>query len=77
MVSMNFHGHPLTPQREARLRYLDADFQVLREGDFVRCAVSADPIHLDNLRYWNVDRQEAYKSAQESLFAEERATPKI
>ena len=72
MGAMNFHGHPVAPQREAKLRYLDADFQVLREGDFVRCAISADPIHLDNLRYWNVDRQEAYKSARESLLAEQR-----
>ena len=68
-VDMNFLD-PLPPQaREAKLRYLDADFQVLREGEFVRCAVSRDPIRLDNLRYWNVERQEAYGSA-EIAFAE-------
>lgn len=66
---MNFHGHKVPAQREAKLKYLDADFQVLKEGDFVRCAVTGDPIHLDNLRYWSVDRQEAYKSARESLTA--------
>jgi len=66
---MNFHGHPIPQQREAKLRYLDADFQVLREGEFVRCAVTGDPIRIDNLRYWSVDRQEAYKSAKESLQA--------
>jgi hypothetical protein len=70
---MNFQGHSLPPRREAKLRYLDADFQVLKEGDYVRCAVTGDPISLDNLRYWNVDRQEAYKSARESLAAEKRA----
>jgi hypothetical protein len=70
---MNFQGHSLPPRREAKLRYLDADFQVLKEGDYVRCAVTGDPISLDNLRYWNVDRQEAYKSAKESLAAEKRA----
>jgi len=69
---MNFQGHSLPPRREAKLRYLDADFQVLKEGDYVRCAVTGDPISLDNLRYWNVDRQEAYKSAKESLAAEKR-----
>lgn len=69
---MNFHGHPIQPQREAKLRYLDADFQVLREGDYVRCAVTGDPIKIDNLRYWSVDRQEAYKSARESLAAATR-----
>lgn len=70
---MNFHGHKVPAQREAKLKYLDADFQVLKEGDFVRCAVTGDPIHLDNLRYWSVDRQEAYKSASESLAAKLRS----
>ena len=69
---MNFHGHPIQPQREAKLRYLDADFQVLREGDYVRCAVTGDPITIDNLRYWSVDRQEPYKSAKESLLSTTR-----
>lgn len=60
---MNFLD-PATPQpREARLRYLDADFQVLKEGDFVRCAVTGEPIRLAQLRYWNVERQVAYRSA--------------
>ena len=59
---------PLLPQRrEARLKYLDADYQILREGEFVRCAVTGDPISLDDLRYWSVDKQVAYKSARESL----------
>ena len=69
---MNFQGHTIPPQREAKLRYLDADFQILREGDYVRCAVSGDPIRIDNLRYWSVDRQEAYKSAKESFVAIKR-----
>ena len=60
---MNFLD-PIIPQsREAKLRYLDADYQVLREGDFVRCSATGDPIRLDDLRYWNVARQEAYRSA--------------
>jgi hypothetical protein len=66
-LSMNYLDPILAPQREAKLKYLDGDFQVLREGEFVRCAVSGDPIRVDNLRYWSVDRQEAYKSAVESL----------
>jgi hypothetical protein len=56
---------PFLPQpREARLRYLDADYQVLQEGDFVRCAVTGLPIRLDDLRYWSVERQEAYADAE-------------
>ncbi len=67
---MNFQGHSFPAQREAKLQYLDADFQVVREGDYVRCAITGDPIMLDNLKYWSVDRQEAYKTARESLIAE-------
>ena len=61
---MNFIDPTLPVQREAKLKFLDADYQVLREGDFVRCGVTGDPINLDNLRYWSVDKQIAYKSAQ-------------
>jgi hypothetical protein len=60
---MNFLDPVLPHSREAKLRYLDADYQVLREGEFVRCAVTGEPIPLDELRYWNVARQEAYRSA--------------
>ena len=49
---------------EARLRYLDGEFQVLTPGDFVRCAVTAEAIALPDLRYWSVDLQEAYASAE-------------
>jgi hypothetical protein len=45
---------------EARVEYLDGDFRVLRPGAFVRCAVTDATIPLEELRYWNVDRQEAY-----------------
>lgn len=60
---MNFLDQDLTPRREAKLKYLDADFQVLREGDFVRCGATGDPIPVESLRYWNVDRQVPYRSA--------------
>jgi len=36
---------------------------VVRGGDFVRCAVTGDPIRVDHLRYWSVNRQVPYKSA--------------
>jgi hypothetical protein len=57
---------------EARLRYFDGEFQVLAAGDFVRCAVTGEPIALADLRYWSVERQEAYASAEVS-FARHRA----
>lgn len=49
---------------EAQIRYLDGDFVVVRPGAFVRCAVTGKPIPIDELMYWNVDRQEPYLDAQ-------------
>jgi hypothetical protein len=63
---MNYLDPILSPQREAKVKYLDGEYQILREGEFVRCAVSGDAIRIDNLRYWNVDKQIAYKSAHEA-----------
>ena len=52
---------------EARVRFLDGEFQVLSSGDHVRCAVTGEPILLTNLKYWNVERQEAYLNAAVAL----------
>ena len=52
---------------EARLKYLDSEFQVMAPGDFVRCAVTGKPIPLSELRYWSVERQEPYASAEVSM----------
>ena len=48
---------------EARVQYLDGEYRVLKPGMFVICAVTGEPILLEDLRYWSVDRQEAYASA--------------
>jgi hypothetical protein len=52
---------------EARIRYLDGDFQIVTPGSFVCCAVTGQEIPLDELRYWSVERQEAYADAAASL----------
>lgn len=52
---------------EAKVRYLDGEVQVLAQGDFVRCAVTGAMIPLAELRYWNVDLQEPYATAEASL----------
>ena len=64
---MNYLDPNLPGQREAKLRYLNSEFQVLREGDYVRCGVSGEPIRLENLKYWDVERQIAYRSAEVSF----------
>ena len=58
--------------REARLHYMPGTFRLLSAGDHVVCAVTRQPIPLDELRYWSVARQEAYASAEASLQAEGR-----
>ncbi len=64
---MNRDGLFRLGSREARVRFLDADFEVVEKGDFVRCAVTGQPIPLDELRYWSVERQEAYATPEAAL----------
>ncbi|MBI1383627.1 MAG: DUF2093 domain-containing protein [Rhizobiales bacterium] len=52
---------------EAKLRYLDAEYQVVVAGDYVVCAVTGQRIPVDDLRYWSVERQEPYLSAEVSF----------
>ena len=64
---MNIIDPILPAQREAKLRYFDHEFEVIAPGDFVRCGVTGDPVRIENLRYWNIDEQMAFKSAHESF----------
>ena len=52
---------------EAKIRYLDADFQIMEPGAYVTCAVSGEKIPLDELKYWSVARQEPYVDGECSL----------
>jgi hypothetical protein len=49
---------------EATVQYLDADLRIIKPGAFVRCAVTGERIPLDELKYWSVERQEAYASPE-------------
>ncbi|MEG0819889.1 MAG: DUF2093 domain-containing protein [Brevundimonas sp.] len=51
------------------MHYGDGEFAVLRPGAYVSCAVSGVPIPLAALRYWSVERQEAYASPLEFMTA--------
>lgn len=46
----------------ATLLYGHNGFRVVRPGKYVVCAVSGEHIPLEELRYWSVERQEAYAS---------------
>lgn len=62
---------------EAKLHYGDSDFTIMESGAFVSCAVTGDPIPLERLKYWNAERQEAYKDAAASLEGWKRAQEKL
>jgi hypothetical protein len=64
---MNRYDRNITGEGEARLRYLDGEFQIVSPGSFVRCAVTSQHIPLEKLRYWSVELQEAYLDAPTSL----------
>ena len=50
---------------KAKLKYLANTFEVIKQGDYVECAVSKKKIPLENLNYGNVELQEAYFSPKE------------
>lgn len=52
---------------EAKIRYLDADYEILSSGSFVKCAITNENIPLHELKYWSVARQEAYVDVKASL----------
>lgn len=62
--------------KAARVHYLPGSFRLLTDGDHVLCAMTGARIPLAELRYWSVERQEAYADAPASLVAEQqRAGP--
>lgn len=67
VVCMNRFDRNINQAGEAKLRYLDGEFQVVAPGGFVRCAVTGQPIPIENLRYWSVELQEPYIDAKASL----------
>jgi hypothetical protein len=64
---MNKLDRAFTPSPEAEVRYFHSEFKILRNGSHVRCAVTNAPIPLDDLKYWSVERQEAYASTDAAL----------
>lgn len=59
----------------AKIRYLDADFQIIVQGSYVLCAITGQKIPIDELKYWSVARQEAYVDADASYAAEMQNMP--
>jgi hypothetical protein len=64
---MNQHDRSFMGAPEAEVRYSHGEYKVTRNGAFVRCAMTGQPILLDDLKYWSVERQEAYANPQAAL----------
>ena len=62
-----------TTSRCATVHYGDGEFAVLGVGDHVNCAISGVQIPLVSLRYWSVERQQAYAGPLEYMAAERDA----
>ena len=61
---------------KAELVYGDGEFHVVKSGAYVVCAVSGKRISLEDLRYWNVDLQEAYATPDISLRRHQETKPR-
>lgn len=59
---MNFQSRFSGTPREAKIRYLPGDLEIITPGTHVLCAVTGRSIPLDELRYWSAEVQEAYAS---------------
>lgn len=62
--------------RLAVLHYDTPEYDIVTPGDFVLCAVTGQPIPLEELTYWSVEAQEAYISAAEAVEAWLRRHPR-
>lgn len=66
---MNRHERQGFGEGEAVLDYRPVEFRVVKPGGYVRCAVTGVKIPLDVLRYWSVEKQEAYASPEAVLIS--------
>lgn len=64
---MNKMERDLRPEGQAELEYLDGEYRVIKPGSYVVCAVTGVHIPIEALRYWNVDLQEAYATADVAM----------
>ena len=53
-------------ENKAKLKFNSNNFEIVEDGNYVVCAVSGKRIPLNQLKYWNVELQEAYFSSKEA-----------
>ncbi|MHC5307970.1 DUF2093 domain-containing protein [Bartonella sp. LJL80] len=64
-------------EREAQIRYLSGDYEIIKHGTYVSCAITGEKIPVDELKYWNHLRQEAYASCEISYQRELECNPHL
>lgn len=76
-MRMNVMERAPKPEGEAELEYQDGEYQVIKPGSFVTCAVTGIRIPIESLRYWSAELQEPYATAAVALkrFQETGKTP--
>ncbi|KAA6204374.1 MAG: DUF2093 domain-containing protein [Candidatus Tokpelaia sp.] len=62
---------------EAGLLYEGGDYRLLKNGSYVRCAVTGQRIPLNELKYWSIERQEAYADCRISFERELDCRPEL
>ncbi|MCL6229916.1 DUF2093 domain-containing protein [Bartonella bilalgolemii] len=60
---------------EATIHYFNNSYKIVKYGTYTVCAVSGQKIPIDNLKYWNHQRQEAYASCELSYQRELECNP--
>jgi hypothetical protein len=58
--------HQWSKGPEAVIKYGSPEFEVVRPGTYVTCAITGQSIPIEQLRYWSVELQEAYVNAAAS-----------
>jgi hypothetical protein len=59
----------LDSAKPAELLYYTPDYEVVRAGRYVLCAVSGERIAIEALKYWSAEHQEAYRGGEEATAA--------
>ena len=60
----------------AKIKFLPNNFEIVESGDHILCSISGKKIPLEELNYWNVEKQEAYYSYVEASQKRELDTKK-
>ncbi|MEL6089208.1 DUF2093 domain-containing protein [Bartonella schoenbuchensis] len=64
-------------EREATIQYSSNGYKIVNYGTYTLCAVSGQKIPIDDLKYWNHHRQEAYANCELSYRRELECNPHL